>query len=124
MSPAVVVLLASVLGALVLLGIFIGLVRFKGSIAVTDVRAYSVELAERVRGHMQASYSGDPAQLESALRGLVPVARELASRHRLTLDDDLIRMLIASAVTGQRLAERSRVESALRTVMAEERKAA
>jgi hypothetical protein len=99
-------------------------VRVKTNVSFRDLRELSRSLDQRLAEYMRANYSGDPAQLESAIRGLLPLARGLAQEQGQSLDDDLLRLLIVAGVAGHRFANRAEVESAVAAALAAERKAA
>ena len=74
--------------------------------------------------YMQANYSGDPARLEAPMRGLLAMARELAAQQREPIRDDIVQMMVVTAVVRRRFARRDRAQAALDAVLRAERSAA
>jgi len=99
-------------------------IRFATRVSARDLRPFSQAFDRRMVGYMQANYSGDPSQLEAALRGLLAVAREMALQHPEPLGDDVLQALIVNAVAARRIARRSQAQSALDAVLRAERSAA
>jgi len=99
-------------------------VRFATNVSVRDLREMSDTFSARMIPFMQSSYSGDPAQLESAMRGLLGIAREVAAQQRDPVGDDLVQMMVVTAVAAKRFARRDRAQAALEAVLRAERAAA
>jgi hypothetical protein len=99
-------------------------VRVRTGVTFRDLRAFSREFDQRVSEYMNANYSGDPAQLESALGGLIPIAREIAARQPQPVPDDLLRAMIVTTLAVHHVAPRQRIESALDAVMGPVQRAA
>ena len=99
-------------------------VRFATNVSVRDLRKMSDTFSARMIPFMQSSYSGDPAQLESAMRGLLGIAREVAAQQRDPVGDDLVQMMVVTAVAAKRFARRDRAQAALEAVLRAERAAA
>jgi hypothetical protein len=98
--------------------------RDAGEISFRDLRECSTAFNRCIVEYMRANYSGDPAQLEEALRGVLPIAREMVQRQSQHIDEDLLRTLIVTAVAGNRFARRRDVEAAMDSVLSSERLAA
>lgn len=88
-----------------------------GHVPVYDPHQFSTEFNQRLVEYMNANYQGNPLLLEQALLGFLPIARELAARQPEPVDDDTIRTLIVTGVTGERFARRDEVESALNSIL-------
>jgi hypothetical protein len=99
-------------------------VNVAGGMSFRDLREFSNEFHQRLSQYMQNNYSGDPAGLESALRGFMPIAREMVARRSQPIDDQILRTLIVSSIAARRTARRDEIESALDNVLQPERKAA
>ena len=113
------------LGILICTALLVGVrVRVSGDVSFRDLRQFSSAFNRRMVEYMKANYGGDPAQLEEVLRGILPIAREMAQSQSQHIDEDLLRNLIVTAIAGNRLARRSDLESALDSVLSTERLAA
>ncbi len=99
-------------------------VRIATNVSVRDLSALSAAFDARMVPYMQANYSGDPAQLEGAMRGLLAVAREVAAQQPNPVTEDMLHMLIVTAVAARRFARRDRARAALDAVLRAERRAA
>jgi hypothetical protein len=99
-------------------------VRMATNVSVRDLRELSSALDARMVGYMQANYSGDPAQLEVPIRGLLAIARELAAQQREPVGEDILHTMIVTAVAARRFARRDRAQAALDAVLRAERSAA
>lgn len=99
-------------------------VRVKTSVGVNDLRTFSRDLDQRVVEHMRANYSGDPAQLEGAMGGLVSVARNLARERGERVEESMMRELIVALISARRFASRPQAEAALDAALKLERNAA
>jgi hypothetical protein len=99
-------------------------VRFATNVSVRDLRELSDAFTARMVPFMQSSYSGDPAQLESAMRGLLAIAREVAAQQRDPVGEDFLHLMIVTAVSVKRFARRDRAQAALEAVLRAERSAA
>ena len=95
----------------------------KTHVHVNDLRAVSQELDARIVDHMRANYSGDPSGLESAVRGLPALAREVSAQHGQTLDERMTRMLLVGLLSARRYAPRDRIEAAVAGALGERRAA-
>jgi len=120
--------LVAAMGAAVAIGVLLRMVnvrmRVKMNVTINDLRDLSRSVHERVGEYMRANYSGDPAQLEGALRGLLPHVREIVRGQGKTLDDDVLRALLVASIAAHRAATRHQVEAALDEVLRTERSAA
>ena len=99
-------------------------IRIATNVSVRDLRQVSKAFDRRLVEYMRGNYSGDPAQLEGALRGLLALAREMARQEPEPLGDDLIQTLIVTAVAAHRFARRGQAQAALDAVLRGERSAA
>jgi hypothetical protein len=99
-------------------------VRLTTNFSVRDVSELSRAFDARLVNYMQANYSGDPAQLEAPMRGLLAMARELAAQQREPIRDDIVQMMVVTAVVRGRFARRDRAQAALDAVLRAERSAA
>jgi hypothetical protein len=99
-------------------------VRLTTNFSVRDISELSRAFDARLVSYMQGSYSGDPAQLEAPMRGLLAIARELAAQQREPIGDDLVQTMIVTAVARRRYARRDRAQAALDAVLRAERSAA
>ena len=99
-------------------------VRFATNVSVRDLRGLSDAFTARMIPFMQSSYSGDPAQLESAMRGLLAIAREVAAQQREPVGEDILHLMIVTAVARRRFARRDRAQAELEAVLRAERSAA
>jgi hypothetical protein len=95
-----------------------------GGVSFRDLRAVSNEAHERIGEHLRANFSGDPAALPGAFRTLLPVVREIAARHRVTLDDPVLRTLVVSSAVAHRAAGRAAAETAFDEALGTGRSAA
>ncbi len=111
-------------GALALLLALARLVRVDVGVSFRDLHATSMEAHERIGEYLRANFSGDPATLGPALRGLLPSVREIAARHGQTLDESLLRTVVASSVAAHHVASRAQAEAALDEALRLERGAA
>ncbi|HEY2956291.1 MAG TPA: hypothetical protein VGK89_13720 [Candidatus Eisenbacteria bacterium] len=119
--PAAVGILIAIIALRVLVPVS---VRFATQVEVRDSRPFARAFDARVVEFMRANYSGDPAQLEGALRGLLALAREMARQQPEPLGDDVLQSLVVTAVASHRIAKRGQVRSALDAVLRAERRAA
>jgi len=71
---------------------------------------------EAVGEHMRANYSGNVAQLGSALESLMPVVETVVRNGGHKLDDDTLRLLVVTSVTSHRIAARADVQRAMEQV--------
>ena len=99
-------------------------VRLTTNVSVRDISELSRAFDARLVNYMQASYSGDPAQLETPMRGLLAMARELAAQQREPIRDDIVQMMVVTGVVRRRFARRDRAQAALDAVLRAERSAA
>jgi len=99
-------------------------IRIATNVSVRDLRQFSESFDRRLVEYMRANYSGDPAQLEAPLRGLLALAREMARQQPEPLGDDILQTLIVTAVAAHRFARRGQAQSALDAVLRAERSAA
>lgn len=99
-------------------------VRLTTNFSVRDVSELSRAFDARLVNYMQANYSGDPARLEAPMRGLLAMARELAAQQREPIRDDIVQMMVVTAVVRGRFARRDRAQAALDAVLRAERSAA
>jgi len=99
-------------------------VRIATNVRVRDLRGLSTAFEARMVPFMQASYSGDPAQLEGPMRGLLAIAREVAAQQPEPVTEDILHTLIVTAVARRRIARRDRAQAALDAVLRAERGAA
>ena len=99
-------------------------VRATTQFSVRDLRELTTAFDGRMVNYMQANYSGDPAQLDGAMRGLLAIAREVAARQREPVGEDILHTMIVTAVAARRLARRDRAQAALDAVLRAERSAA
>jgi len=67
---------------------------------------------ERMVGHFEASYGGNPDQLPEALRGAVEIARQIAREQLVPLDEDGLRLVVTATVTAHKFASRAEVAKA------------
>jgi hypothetical protein len=109
----------------VLLRIFVPMtVRVMTNVSVRDLRELTSAFDARMVNFMQANYSGDPARLEGAMRGLLAIAREVAAQQREPVGEDILNLMIVTAVARRRFARRDRAQAALDAVLRVERSAA
>ena len=114
-----------ILGIAVFLRMFVPVtVRIATNVSIRDLRELSDAFTARMVPYMQSSYSGDPAQLEGAIRGLLAIAREVAAQQRDPIGDDFVQMMVVTAVAAKRFARRDRAQAALEAVLRAERNAA
>jgi len=114
-----------ILAVAVFLRLFVPVtVRIPTNVSVRDLRQLTTAFETRMVPYMQSSYSGDPAQLESAIRGLLAIAREVGAQQREPVGDDLLQMMVVTAVAARRFARRDRAQAALDAVLRAERNAA
>jgi hypothetical protein len=99
-------------------------VRVTTNVSFRDLRQFSSAFSTRAIEYMRANYSGDPAQLDGPLRGLVAMAREMASQQSLSLDDGILSTLIVATLSAGRFAPRGRIESAMESILPAHRAAA
>jgi len=99
-------------------------VRLATNVSVRDLRELSAAFDARMVAYMQSSYSGDPAQLEGAIRGLLAIAREVGAQQREPVGDDILQTMVVTAVVHRRFARRDRAQAALEAVLRAERNAA
>ncbi|TMQ59894.1 MAG: hypothetical protein E6K72_01220 [Candidatus Eisenbacteria bacterium] len=99
-------------------------IRITTNVSVRDLRALSAAFDARMVPYMQGSYSGDPTNLEGAMRGLLAIAREVAAQQPERVGEDILHTLIVTAVAARRIARRDRARAALDAVLRAERKAA
>src|SRR5262249_15080269 len=85
-------------------------VRIATNFSIRDLTELSRAIEARVDNYMRANYSGDPAQLEAPMRGLLAIARELAAQQREPIRDDFLHPMIVSAVATHRFARRDRAQ--------------
>jgi hypothetical protein len=115
----------SLLVAIIVLRVLVPIsVRFATRVEARDLRPFARAFDARVVEFMRANYSGDPAQLEGALRGLLALAREMARQQPEPLGDDVLQSVVVTAVAAHRIANRGQVRSALDAVLRAERPAA
>ncbi len=126
MDPIVLwIAVATILASLVMLSRFSRVnVRVSSDFSFHDLHATSMEAHQRIGEYLRANFSGDPAALATTLRGLLPAVREIAARHGQKLDDDLVRIVIASSITAHHLASRAQAEAAIAEALRLERGAA
>jgi len=109
----------------VLLRIFVPMtVRVMTKVSVRDLRELTSAFDTRMVNFMQSSYSGDPAQLDGAMRGLLAIAREVAAQQREPVGEDILHLMIVTAVARRRFARRDRAQAELEAVLRAERSAA
>ena len=89
-----------------------GILKVSG-LDLSKIGPVTVAFHERIGNYMQANYSGDLGQLPDALRGLLPVLRDVAREQGLPLDDDLIKVALTASVTKHRIASAGQVREAL-----------
>jgi hypothetical protein len=115
----------ALLSVIVALRVFVPMtIRIATKVSVRDLRRFSEAFEQRLVEYMRSSYSGDPAQLEGAIRGLLAIAREMARQEPEPLGDDLLQTLIVTAIAAHRFARRGQAQSALDAVLRAERSAA
>lgn len=125
LTPTQIILaLAGAIAALLVFRMLGSLVRVKATISLTDAREVSKQIHEFVRSYMSGNYSGDPAQLASAMSGLLPQVREIATRRNPSIDDGLLRMLVAGSIAAHRIADRNEAEAAFDEALRLEQRAA
>lgn len=85
-----------------------------GQAAVDFARIHQLTRAaeERMVGHFEASYSGNPEQLPEALREAVEIARQTARDQLVPLDDEGLRLVVTATVTAHKFATRAEVAKA------------
>src|SRR5262245_49503314 len=88
-------------------------VRLATNVSVRDLSELSRAFDARLVNYMQANYSGDAAQLEAPMRGLLAIARELAALQRDPIGDDIVQTMVVNAVVRRRYARRDRAQAAL-----------
>jgi hypothetical protein len=103
---------------------FVAKMRIAGNVTFQDLRKISTEFNERAVEYMRANYSGDPSHLESAVRGLLPIARDMAKQMSPTFDDEILQTMIVTTIANNRIAPRDRVAAALESVIRAEKAAA
>ena len=114
-----------ILGVSILLRLLVpATVRVVTRVSVRDVSAFTRAFDARMVPFMQANYSGDPATLESPMRGLLVIAREVAAQQPEPLREDTLQFLIVAAVAQRRFARRDQAQAALDAVLRAERSAA
>jgi hypothetical protein len=114
-----------ILGIAILLRMIVPMtVRMATNVSIRDISALSRAFDARMSNYMQANYSGDPMQLESAMRGLLSIAREEAARLQDPVQENILHMMIVTAVARRRFAKRDRAQAALDAVLRAERIAA
>jgi hypothetical protein len=69
----------------------------------------------QIGDYLRANWSGDPASLGTALRGVMPVLRHVAREHGLQLDDASLEIVLATSVQKHGLASATQVREALRS---------
>jgi hypothetical protein len=74
---------------------------------------FATALHQEAGRYLQANYSGDPAQLPQALRGLTEIARARATEQGLALDDEVLRKLVEVSATRHKVAKPAEVRAAL-----------
>ena len=99
-------------------------IRIATRVSVRDLRQFSRDFDSRLVEYMRGNYSGDAAQLEGPLRGLLAIAREMARQQPEPVGDDVLQTLIVTAVAAHRLAPRGQAQAALDAVLRAERGAA
>ena len=89
-----------------------------GRAAVDFARIHQLTRAaeERIVGHLQANYGGNPAQLPEALRGAVEIARTTAGEQLMPLDNDGLRLVVTTTVCAHKFASRAEVAKAFATL--------
>ena len=104
----------------------VGRIKLKlaGNISIRDLSSFSAAFSQRAVDYMKANYGGDPAQLEGALRGLLPIAREMARQQPQPIEDDLLGTIIVTTVAVHRFAPKDQVQSAMDSVLRTERQSA
>lgn len=95
-----------------------------GRVRFQDFKEFSAQFSNCFAAHMQTHYSGNPLQLEEALSGFLPIARQMASAQPEPIDDDVLRTMIVTAVVTHRLARRDEVEAVMNSILATEERAA
>ena len=98
--------------------------RVATKVSVTDLRPLTAAFEARMVPYMQANYSGVPAQLESPVRGLLAIAREVANQQRDPVDEEILYTMIVTLVVARKFAKREQVQAALDSVRGTERLAA
>jgi hypothetical protein len=69
----------------------------------------------QIGDYLRANWSGDPAALGNALRGVMPVLRHVAREHGLVLDDATLEIVLATSVQKHGLATATQVREALKS---------
>lgn len=69
-----------------------------------------------VGDHLRANYSGDPGQLPTALRGLMPQLRDLLRSHGVEPEPHVVRALLEISAARHRIAPLRQLRDALATV--------
>ena len=118
MPMALWIVLFLVVDAIVVYFVFRHALRKNGGFTVAAgafraIASFSKEMHEETGRYLQANYSGDPAHLESAMSGLLGVARERAQREGMTVDDTLLKKLIEISAIKHRVAKPQEIRSAL-----------
>ena len=98
--------------------------KLAGNISIRDLSSFSLAFSQRAVDYMKSNYSGDPSQLEGALRGLLPIAREMARQQPYPIEDDLLGTIIVTTVAVHHFAPRDQVESAMESILRAERQSA
>jgi hypothetical protein len=88
----------------------------RAGVAGVDLRTVgrAAECAHaQIGDYLRANWSGDPARLSHALRGVMPVLRHVAREHGMTLDDETLKVVLATSVQKHGLATATQVREAL-----------
>jgi hypothetical protein len=124
MNPVVVFVILAIASLVMLAARVKVKVGVQGGLSFHDLRAFAKTFDERTVQYFRTNYSGDPTQLEGAIRGLLPILRELAAAQPVPIDEDILRTLLVACVSRHRLAPRGKVEAALDSVTRSEAGAA
>ena len=119
MAPWMWVALAAFLVVDALVAVYIvKQVTARARLAGVDLRTIgrAAECAHaQIGDYLRANWSGDPASLGSALRGVMPVLRHVAREHGLQLDDAALENVLATTVQKHGIASATQVREALRS---------
>jgi hypothetical protein len=81
-----------------------------------ELAAFSSDLDRAVTDYMTANFGGHAGQLPSVLAGLLDHVRPLATARGMSLEEDLLRMLVARSVASRGFAGRAEVRRAMDSI--------